>query len=145
MPPPPPLVSVVIPCFNHAKYLAGALDSVHRQTWTPIESIVLDDGSTDGSAEVAVAHGATIVKRQANRGLSHARNAGLELARGEFVVFLDADDELVPDAVSSGVEVLARAPTAACVVHRCQLMDDSGSPLPFTQTPLETTDLYREF
>src|SRR4051812_11414846 len=110
-----PLVTVVIPCFNQAQYLAGALASVHRQTWPRVESIVIDDGSTDDTSRVASSFGATFVKRQPNQGLSRARNAGLELARGEFIVFLDADDELLPEAVRDGVDAFMRHPDAGCV------------------------------
>jgi glycosyltransferase involved in cell wall biosynthesis len=136
-----PLVSVVIPCFNQAKYLCGALQSVHAQDWPAIESIVVDDGSTDDTSAVAHAHGATIVLRQDNRGLSAARNAGLAVAHGEYVLFLDADDELLPDAVSSGVEVLARNLGVAAVGRRCLQMDAGGHPLPVTYTS-HSADLY---
>jgi len=114
----PPVVSVVIPCYNHARYLPAALASVHAQRGVAVESIMVDDGSNDDSAAVAEAHGATMVKRQRNRGLSHARNAGLEAVRGEFVVFLDADDELLPDALHSGVRVLQECPSAGAIVRR---------------------------
>ncbi|HEX4346020.1 MAG TPA: glycosyltransferase, partial [Vicinamibacterales bacterium] len=140
----PPVVSVVIPCFNHARYLPAALASVHAQRGLAVESIVIDDGSNDHSAAVAEAHGATLVRRQRNRGLSHARNAGLEAARGEFVVFLDADDELLPDALHSGIRALRECPSAGAVVRRCALMDGQGAPLPVTYAPLESDDLYRE-
>src|SRR5436190_13119543 len=105
-----PLVSVVIPCFNQARYLRGSLRSVHAQTWPRIESIVVDDGSADDTSLVAAMEGATRVVRQRNRGLSAARNAGLANARGNYVVFLDADDELLPDAVRLGVESLRQHP-----------------------------------
>lgn len=140
----PALVSVVIPCFNQARYLRAAIESVHAQTWSPIESIVIDDGSSDGSADVARAACATVVKQQANAGLSCARNAGLALARGEYVLFLDSDDQLLPDAVRSGVEQLERRPDAACVVRRCALIDGEGRALPVTHTDLRDDDLYRE-
>jgi ABC-type polysaccharide/polyol phosphate transport system ATPase subunit len=141
---PRPVVSVVIPCFNHARYLSAALASVHAQRGPTVESIVVDDGSTDDSAAVAAAHGATVVKRQRNRGLSLARNAGLEEVLGEFVVFLDADDELLPGALSSGVHVLSDNPSAGVVVRRCQLIDGGGRTLPATYAQLESDDLYRE-
>ena len=103
-----PLASVVIPCFDQAGYLRGALESVRAQTWPALESIVVDDGSTDDTSDVARVGGATMVGRQENQGLSAARNAGLASAHGEYVLFLDADDELLPDAVCTGVEVLQR-------------------------------------
>lgn len=141
---PYPLVTVVIPCFNQSMYLSTALASVHGQDWPAIESIVIDDGSTDDTSEVAARLGATMVRRQVNQGLSQARNAGLALAHGEFVLFLDADDELLPEAVRTGVEALRRNPGAGCVARRCLLMDHDGRPLPVTHPLLSTSDLYRE-
>ena len=140
----PPLVSVVIPCFNQAKFLRGAIASVRSQTWPAIESIVVDDGSTDDTSAVAYEEGVTTVVRQENRGLSGARNAGLAAAHGEFVVFLDADDELLPDAVRSGVDALQRHPDAGGVGRRCLLMDGEGRPLTVTHPQLRTADLYAE-
>jgi glycosyltransferase involved in cell wall biosynthesis len=139
-----PLVSVVIPCFNQAEYLPDALDSVRAQTWPSIESIVVDDGSTDDTSDVAFSRGATMVLRQDNRGLSAARNAGLAAAQGEYVLFLDADDELLPDAVRWGVEVLQRDREAACVGRRCLIRDSRGRPLPVTYPQPPTSDLYTE-
>lgn len=138
-----PLVSVIVPCFNLARFLPHAIDSVRRQTWTAIEMIVVDDGSTDDTAQVAARLGVSVV-RQRNRGLSHARNAGLRAARGDFIVFLDADDELLPDAVQSGVDVLMRQPAAAGVARRAVLIDADGRSLPTTHPMLTTTDIYRE-
>ncbi len=140
----PPLVSVVIPCFNQAHYLRGALESVRAQTWRAIESIVVDDGSTDTTSEVARLHCATIVLRQENSGLSAARNAGLAAAHGEYVLFLDADDELLPDAVRTGVETLQRERHAGVVGRYCRLMDGDGRPLPVTHSGPCTNDLYAE-
>jgi len=139
-----PLVTVVIPCFNQARYLCDALRSVVNQRYTGIETIVVDDGSTDDSAEVAVAAGVTPI-RQPNAGLSAARNVGLAAARGEFVVFLDADDELLPDAVASGVAMLTANPRLSCVVRRCRLIDARGRALPTTYPPVDTSDLYRQW
>jgi glycosyltransferase involved in cell wall biosynthesis len=139
-----PLVTVVIPCFNQAHYLPGALASVHRQTWPRVECIVIDDGSTDDTSRVAESLGATRVKRQENLGLSRARNAGLELARGEFIVFLDADDELLPNAIRDGLDAFERHPEAGCIAGRCALMDTNGRPLPTTHQEVASDDLYAQ-
>lgn len=139
---PLPLVSVVIPCFNQARYLRRAIASVQAQTWPAIESIVVDDGSTDETSAVAYAAGVTTVVRHHNRGLSGARNAGLAAAHGEYVLFLDADDELLPDAVRSGVEVLERHPDAGGVGRRCLPMDAEGRPLQAIYPVLQSSDLY---
>lgn len=139
-----PLVTVVIPCYNHAHFLSDALASARRQDYEPIEVIVVDDGSTDGCAGIAESQGARVF-RQDHSGLGAARNAGLCLASGEFVIFLDADDELLHDAVESGVAVLREHPDLACVVRRCQVMDAERRAQPTIHTPLGSTDLYREW
>ncbi|MDZ8188160.1 MAG: glycosyltransferase family A protein [Nostoc sp. ChiSLP02] len=93
-----PLVSVIIPVYNCNQYLAQAIESVLSQTYQPIEIIVVDDGSTDNSAEVAK-HYAPLIRYcfQSNAGSGAARNRGIELAQGEFFAFLDADDLWVKD------------------------------------------------
>lgn len=91
-----PNVSVVMPVYNGSRYLDRALQSVVAQTVEPLELIVVDDGSSDGSEEIARAYQAPFpvkVIRQDNRGQSAARNEGVRLASGEFVAFLDQDDE----------------------------------------------------
>lgn len=86
-------VSVVVPCYNYARYLPDALASILAQTRPPAEVVVVDDGSTDGSAEVAQAYHPDIrVVRQHRRGAGQARNAGIEVATGGVIAFLDADD-----------------------------------------------------
>jgi Glycosyltransferases involved in cell wall biogenesis len=94
----------------------------------------VDDGSTDDTSVTANRHGAMVI-RQSNRGVGSARNTGLGAARGDFIVFLDADDELLPDAVASGVDTLTSDTTASCVVRLCQSMDAAGTPMP-TQHPI---------
>jgi hypothetical protein len=92
------MISVVIPLYNKAPYILRALDSVARQTWQPDEVLVVDDGSTDGGGELAARfplQGLRIL-RQANAGVSAARNLGVENARQPWVAFLDADDEWEP-------------------------------------------------
>src|SRR5262249_35920072 len=105
---------------------------------------VVDDGSTDDSAAVAERAGVRLI-RQTNSGLGAARNAGLAAATGEFVVFLDADDELLPDALASGVAALRARPTISCVVRRCRMMDAQDRALPVHYRELDTGDLYREW
>lgn len=94
-------VSVIIPVYNAVEHLKECLDSVVRQTLKEIEIICVDDGSTDGSAAILADHvnkdGRFIVLTQQNRGAGVARNAGLEVARGDYVIFLDADDFFAPD------------------------------------------------
>jgi len=89
-----PLVSVVIPVYNYDRYLAEAIESVLGQTYPHLEAIVVDDGSTDQSNEVAKSFAATSVRycHQVHAGIGAARNKGVELAQGDYIAFLDADD-----------------------------------------------------
>lgn len=98
-----PLVSVVIPTFNHAVFLADALRTVIAQTYAPVEIIVVDNYSTDNTAEVIAAakHSALKYVKFANRGIiAAARNAGIRAASGEYIAFLDADDEWFPEKLA---------------------------------------------
>ena len=104
-----PLVSVLIPCHNAERWVAETLESVLAQTYRPIEVIVVDDGSTDGSLEVLAGYGARGVKlmTQVNRGAAAARNLALSAASGDLVQFLDADDLLAQDKIERQVTGLA--------------------------------------
>jgi glycosyltransferase involved in cell wall biosynthesis len=95
-------VSIIIPCYNGARFLAETLESALRQTEPAREIVVVDDGSKDASAEIAEATPGVRCVRQPNRGVSAARNHGLRETSGEYVIFLDADDRLMPDAVGVG-------------------------------------------
>jgi glycosyltransferase involved in cell wall biosynthesis len=104
-----PGVSVVIPVWNVARLLPRCLDSLLAQTYRPLEVIVVDDGSTDGSGEVMLGyhqrHPEVHVVTQRHRGVGPARNAGLSIAHGEYVFFVDADDWVEPDFVSDLVAI----------------------------------------
>lgn len=93
-----PLISVVVPAYNQAHYLAEALQSVLEQRYTNFEIIVVDDGSTDDTAQVAASFSDPRVRYvfQENAGLSAARNCGLHMAKGEWISFLDSDDRFLP-------------------------------------------------
>jgi glycosyltransferase involved in cell wall biosynthesis len=107
------LISVVIPCHNAAPYLREAVESVLAQTFPALEIIVVDDGSTDGSAAVAESFGSRVrVHRQEKQGAPVARNRGVELARGELIQFLDADDILWPQKLERQISVTCRDPKA---------------------------------
>jgi glycosyltransferase involved in cell wall biosynthesis len=121
-----PLVSVVIPCFNQGHFLAEAIDSVWSQTYSNQELIVVDDGSLDNSYEVAGRYPAVQRLRHEHRGVASSRNLGLEHAQGDFVVFLDADDRLLPHAVELGVKALVKRPQIAAVVGMSRDIGDDG-------------------
>ena len=101
------LVSVVVPCHNARRFLAETLESVFEQTYPNIEIVVVDDGSTDGSAELICSYGDKLkAEFGPNRGVSAARNRGTALAVGEFVQYLDADDIVPSDAIERRVAAL---------------------------------------
>uniref|UniRef100_B8HPX7 Glycosyl transferase family 2 n=1 Tax=Cyanothece sp. (strain PCC 7425 / ATCC 29141) TaxID=395961 RepID=B8HPX7_CYAP4 len=104
--PDSPLISVIIPVYNRDRYLAEAIESVLNQTYPAIDLIVVDDGSSDRSAEVAQRYPLTYVY-QSNQGISAARNAGVALAKGNFIAFLDSDDIWVIDKLSKQMDVFA--------------------------------------
>lgn len=110
------LISIIIPCFNHATYLKKAIDSVLQQSHKNVEIIVVDDESSDNTKEVAESYGAPVKYIfKENGGLSAARNTGLEYINGNYVVFLDADDWLYPDALQINLNYLLQNPKAAFV------------------------------
>ena len=105
------LVSILIPCYNAERWVAQAVESALAQTWPEKEVIVVDDGSTDGSLEVVRQFGGRIRwETGPNRGGNAARNQLLELARGEWLQYLDADDYLMPDKLARQMAFLAASP-----------------------------------
>ena len=125
--PPPNLVSVIIPCYNHAHFLEQAIESVLAQSYSDFEIIVVDDGSTDNTTEVVRRHSPVRYVYQENAGLSSARNTGLWHSRGKFLVFLDADDRLLPHALETGVDCIRERPECAFVSGRCRVIDSNGA------------------
>jgi len=108
----PATFSVIIPNYNNAATLGRAIDSVLAQTWPAHEIIVIDDGSSDASPEVAARYGQRIrYIRQANGGVSAARNAGAALASGNWLAFLDADDTFLPERLALHARWIERDPT----------------------------------
>ena len=127
-----PLISVVIPCYNQGHYLEEAMTSAVSATHR-VEVIVVDDGSTDETPSVAARHPQVRYIRQENRGLAGARNRGLSEATGDLVVFLDADDRLLPCGIDTGAEALAAAPACAMAYGRCVMIGPDGTEWPTPQ------------
>lgn len=102
-----PLVSVIIPAYNSAHYLTGAVDSILAQTFTDFEILVIDDGSTDDTGQVMARYGAPVrYIRQPNSGVAAARNRGIAESQGRYVAFLDADDTWMPQKLERQVRAL---------------------------------------
>ena len=130
-------VSVVIPCFAQAHFLSDAIESVLAQTHTDHEVIVIDDGSPDNVREVVERFPGVRFVAQENRGLSQARNRGLGECTGTYVVCLDADDRLLPNALSAGVRAFTERPDCGFVWGQRRCIDALGNPLPSTIMTVE--------
>lgn len=109
-----PAISVVIPLFNKGPYIARALNSVLAQTFQDFEVIIVDDGSSDDGAEIVKEFTDSRIRliQQENRGVSAARNRGIEVSRAELVAFLDADDEWLPDFLETIMRLRVKYPYA---------------------------------
>lgn len=121
-------ISVVIPVFNRGPLIKATLDSVLAQTLAPLEILVIDDGSTDGSADWIEAHYGNEVRviRGANGGVAQARNRGLQEARGEFIAFLDHDDLWLPGKLRLQSEALRDHPDVGVVYCAWEHFDAGG-------------------
>jgi len=123
-------VSIIVPTYNRSDLLIEALDSALRQTRVPDEIVVVDDGSTDDTAATLARYGAPVVAiRQANRGVSAARNLALEHATGDILLFLDSDDLLLPTCVERCAEVFETRPEVEVVYSDLVLIDAVGNRL----------------
>lgn len=138
------LVSVVIPCYNQAHFLSEAIESVLGQAGAEFEVIVVDDGSQDATAEVAARYPQVRCIRQPNRGIAGARNAGFAASWGEFLLFLDADDRLMPGALASGVACLRACPGCAFAYGHIRLIAADGGPLTTQRQVAVNKDHYLE-
>lgn len=138
-------VSVIIPTYNRADYLPQALQSVFDQTLDPFEVIVVDDGSTDNTADVVRAFEPRVryFRHQHNKGISAARNSGLEAARGEVVAWLDADDLWEPDFLATVIPLLVADEGLDGVYTGLVRIDAAGNILPqFSQRVVPPADLF---
>jgi glycosyltransferase involved in cell wall biosynthesis len=129
-----PLVSAIVPLYNAERFLVQTLDSALSQTLRDLEIIVVDDGSTDGSAALADGYAerhpdVVRVIHQPNQGLCHARNAALAIARGEYLALLDADDIWLPHHLAACVAELERHPEVALVHADIERIDSDGRSL----------------
>ena len=141
-----PLVSIVIPAYITSRHQAELLDetlhTVQAQTYRQYEVIVVDDGSTFDVSIVTSKHRATVI-RQGNAGSAIARNTGILASTGQFLIFLDGDDHLLPTAISTGVSNLLARPQCGFAVGPREEMTFDGQPVPWgIAPPPETSRLY---
>ncbi|PSB35756.1 glycosyltransferase family 2 protein [Stenomitos frigidus] len=111
-------VSVVIPSYNSANFLPEAIESVLGQTYSPFEVIVVDDGSTDETKQVCDRYPTVRYIYQTNQGVAAARNTGMQVSQGEYLLFLDSDDCLLPEAIEIGVNCINAHPKVGFVFGR---------------------------
>ena len=126
----PPLVSVVIPAYNAAATIRRAVDSALAQTYHPIEVIVIDDCSQDATSEVMSTYADERIRLLClpyNHGAGGVLNPGIAIAEGEYVAFLDADDEWLPEKLAIQIPVLERNPRATMINCGCRCVDLSGN------------------
>ena len=128
--PTAPLVSVVIPCYNQARFLTEAVKSVLAQTYPNVEIVIVNDGSTDRTAAMAAHYPQARYLYQSNQGRSAARNSGARRSKGDYLVFLDADDMLLKTALEDGMNCFNAHPESGCVYGRYHLIEADGTPLP---------------
>src|SRR5437870_4864196 len=137
-----PLISVVIPAHNRQDQVARAIESVRAQTYTDLEIVVVDDGSRDATVPVIEEQArqdprVRLLVQSPQRGAQAARNAGIRLARGEWIAFLDSDDYWLPDSLEARWQLAARR--GRVVVHSDALLLPPGStqPEPWSLPPLD--------
>lgn len=127
-----PKVSVIIPTYNREKFIGAAIKSVLDQTYKDFEIIVIDDGSTDGTADVVKEFNSEKIRYiyQSNQGRSRARNHALELAQGRYIAFLDSDDMYLPEKLGMQVDFMDRRPDCGMVYTSAYCIDENGNSLP---------------
>jgi glycosyltransferase involved in cell wall biosynthesis len=130
-----PRVTLIVAAYNGERFLREALESVFAQDFGSFEVVFVDDGSEDATGEVAQSFPVRYI-RQENRGLAAARNRGLELARGEFIAFLDDDDVVPPTKLSVQVRYLDEHPSTGCVFGRQEWLYEGPEPPKMAPDPV---------
>jgi glycosyltransferase involved in cell wall biosynthesis len=138
------LVSVVIPCRQQTKYLGEAIESVLAQSYPHHEVLVVDDGSTDTVGAIASRYPGIRCVREPNGGAAAARNLGIRNSNGDFLVFLDADDRLLPDGIAAGLAVLEARPECAAAIGTNRRTAFDGGPLDSHDQPVVDRRQYEE-
>jgi glycosyltransferase involved in cell wall biosynthesis len=120
------LVSIIIPVYNYGQFLGAAIDSVMKQSYRPIEVIIVDDGSTDNTSDIAHSYEDVQYVYQPNQGVAVARNTGISKARGKFIAFLDADDTWHPDKLEIQIRHLIEHPDIGINICKIQNFFEPG-------------------
>ena len=136
------LVSVVIPCYGQAHFLAEAIESVLGQTYPHLEVLVVDDASGDNASRVAARYPGVRCVRGENRGMAGARNFGIRNTSGDFLVFLDSDDRLAPNAIELGLEALEKHPESAAAIGTYRRIAQDGTPIKTHEQPIVRREHY---
>lgn len=140
-----PLVSVLLPVYNGERYLVSAVESVLRQTFGDFELLILDDGSTDGTARICerlAARDARVhVRRRENRGLVPTLNELIAMARGDLLARMDADDLCLPERFARQIDFLCDHPDVVCVGSDVEMIDEAGRLLTHLALPLSDADI----
>jgi len=150
-----PLVTVICVCYNHARFVTDALDSVVNQTYPNVELIVIDDGSTDGSGKVikkwmATHQDATLIMNGKNLGYCKTFNKAFQISKGTFYIDLSADDVLMPRRIEEGVNLLEKSGADFGVTFSdAQYMDEQGKPIrlhseKYPHVTIPSGDIYEE-
>lgn len=143
-----PLVSIVIPAYNSAKFIGETLTACLAQTYLHTEIIVIDDGSQDNTLEIVASFGDAIrIIQQANQGPAIARNAGITSAKGKYIQFCDSDDILHPEKIERCMALLLENPDVALAYCQMQAVDETGQmiadmPLVPDMSYFETDELF---
>lgn len=138
-------VSVIIPVYNEERFLPAAISSVLNQTYRYIQVIVINDGSTDRSAEIAREYPHVDLIQQDHKGVAAARNKGLETAIGDYLSFLDADDEWDKYKLEKQIEYLQQNPSKDSVICRFRnYFEKEAAPPAWVNKEHFTTDIYQD-
>ncbi|MCE7058042.1 glycosyltransferase [Algoriphagus sp. AGSA1] len=142
-----PIVSIIIPCYNQAHFLPETIESVFKSTYSNLEIIIVNDGSTDNTQEIAKDftenHRNIYLLNQKNHGVTHARNAGIEFSRGKYILPLDGDDLISSNYVGDAVEILERRPKVK-VVYCEAVKFDGKTQKPWNLKPFSLNALARD-
>lgn len=139
------IVSVIIPVYNEERFLSGAINSVLKQTYESVEIIVIDDGSTDSSVDIAGQYDQVILLQQDHKGVAAARNYGMSIAKGDYISFLDADDEWDAKKIDTQIGYLKKNRSREAVICRFRnFFEKNITPPAWVNRQRFTTDIYQD-